>query len=167
MSSRSRAARPRVCPRGPWLSREDVPGRKSELIREQEVLLLGALRRTGVRVLVLSLRKHEPRITSAMASCALKAVYMSGRAVVPGLMEVPGWTIRPFITFIIFDLDLGCLVAQVVNNSPANSGDTRDVGSIPGSGRSPGKGNGNPLQYSCLENPWTEQPGGLQRVRHE
>ena len=36
---------------------------------------------------------------------------------------------------------------------PANAGDTRGVGSIPGSGRSPRGGNGNPLQYSCLENP--------------
>ena len=35
----------------------------------------------------------------------------------------------------------------------ANAGDTGDVGSIPGSGRYPGGGNGNPLQYSCLENP--------------
>ena len=34
-----------------------------------------------------------------------------------------------------------------------NAGDIRDVGSIPGSGRSPGGGHGNPLQYSCLENP--------------
>ena len=33
----------------------------------------------------------------------------------------------------------------------------RDLGSIPGLGRFPGKGNGNPLQYSCLENPWTEE----------
>ena len=39
----------------------------------------------------------------------------------------------------------------VVKNQPANTGDTRDVGSIPGSGRSPGVGNGNLLQYSCLE----------------
>ena len=38
----------------------------------------------------------------------------------------------------------------VVKNPPANAGDTGDVGSIPGSGRSPGKGNGNPLQYSML-----------------
>ena len=41
----------------------------------------------------------------------------------------------------------------VVKNLPANVGDERDVGSIPGSGRSPEEGNGNPLQYSCLENP--------------
>ena len=41
----------------------------------------------------------------------------------------------------------------MVKNSPANAGDTEDVGSIPGSGRSPGGGNGNPLEYSCLGNP--------------
>ena len=40
----------------------------------------------------------------------------------------------------------------MVKNTPANAGDIRDVGWIPGSGRSPGEGNGNPLQYSCLEN---------------
>ena len=43
-------------------------------------------------------------------------------------------------------------MALMVKNPPANAGDTREVGSIPGSGRSPGIGNGNPLQYSCLEN---------------
>ena len=40
----------------------------------------------------------------------------------------------------------------VVKNPPANAGDARDTGSIPGLGRSPGGGPGNPLQYSCLEN---------------
>ena len=40
----------------------------------------------------------------------------------------------------------------VLKNSPANAGGTRDAGSISGSGRSPGRGNGNPLQYSCLKN---------------
>ena len=44
-------------------------------------------------------------------------------------------------------------VALVVKNPPANAGDLRDTGSIPGLERSPGGGNGNPLQYSCLENP--------------
>ena len=44
-------------------------------------------------------------------------------------------------------------VALVVKNLPANAGDIRDVGSIPGSGRSPGGGHSNPLQFSCLENP--------------
>ena len=40
-----------------------------------------------------------------------------------------------------------------VKNPPVNAGDAGDMGSIPGLGRSPGKGNGNLLQYSCLENP--------------
>ena len=41
----------------------------------------------------------------------------------------------------------------MVKNLPANAGDIRDVSSIPGSGRSTGGGRGNPLRYSCLENP--------------
>ena len=40
----------------------------------------------------------------------------------------------------------------IVKNPPANAGDTKDVGSIPGWGRYPGEGNDNPLQYSCWEN---------------
>ena len=61
---------------------------------------------------------------------------------------------------------------SVVKNLPDNAGDSRDMGSIPGSGRFPGEGNGNPLQHSCLENPWTEEPGGLgslesRRVGHD
>ena len=40
-----------------------------------------------------------------------------------------------------------------------------DLGSIPGMGRSPGEGKGKPLQNSCLENPWTEEPGRLQSMR--
>ena len=41
----------------------------------------------------------------------------------------------------------------MVKNPPANAGDIRDAGSVPGSGGSPGEGNGNTLQYSCLRNP--------------
>ena len=57
---------------------------------------------------------------------------------------------------------LGFLVAQwwiglpggsVVKNLPANEGDLRDAGSVPGTGRCPGEGNGKPLHYSCQENP--------------
>ena len=60
----------------------------------------------------------------------------------------------------------------VVKNLPANAGEAGGGGSIPGSLRSSGGGHGNPLQYSCLENPWTEEPGGLQstgshRVGHD
>ena len=44
-------------------------------------------------------------------------------------------------------------VTLVVKNLPANAGDVRDMGSVPGLGRSPEEGNGNPLQFSCLEIP--------------
>ena len=59
--------------------------------------------------------------------------------------------------------------SSVSKESACNTG---DLGLIPGSGRSPGEGNGNPLQYSCLENPRTEEPHGLQlmgshRVGHD
>ena len=47
-------------------------------------------------------------------------------------------------------------VALAVKNPPASAGEVRDVGSIPGSGRSLGGGHGDPLQYSCLENPRDE-----------
>ena len=52
----------------------------------------------------------------------------------------------------------------VVKNTPANSRDIKDTGSIPGSGRSPGEGNGNPLQYSYLGKP---MDGGLQYMGWE
>ena len=60
----------------------------------------------------------------------------------------------------------------VVKNLPANARDAGDLGLIPGSGRSPGGGNGNPLQYSCCENFMDRGAGGLQsirlqRVRHD
>ena len=60
----------------------------------------------------------------------------------------------------------------MVKNVPADAEVGRDAGLIPGSGRSPGGGHDNPLQCSCLESPWTEEPGGLQsvewqRVRHD
>ena len=60
----------------------------------------------------------------------------------------------------------------MVKNPPINAGDAEDVGSIPWLGRPPGGGHGNPLQYSCLRIPWTEESGGLQsmgsqRVGHD
>ena len=59
-------------------------------------------------------------------------------------------------------------MAQMVKNPPANAG---DLSSLPGSGRFPGEGNGNPLQYSCLENPkdggaWWATVHGVARVGH-
>ena len=52
----------------------------------------------------------------------------------------------------------------MLKTPPANAGDTGDKGPIPMLGRSPGEGNGNLLQYSCLENPMEEEPGGLQSM---
>ena len=63
-------------------------------------------------------------------------------------------------------------VVLVVKNPPANAGDIRDTGSIPGSGRFPGEGHDNPLQYSCLNNPmdrgaWWAAVHGVARVGHD
>ena len=68
------------------------------------------------------------------------------------------YSVEPLLlcpTCLLFSFDLNggaSLAAQLVKNPPANAGDTRHVDSIPGLGRSPGAGNGNPLQYFCLEN---------------
>ena len=60
----------------------------------------------------------------------------------------------------------------MIKNSPANAGDLRDASSIPGRGRYLGEGNGNPLQYFCLENPmdrgaWRATVYGVARVEHD
>ena len=55
-------------------------------------------------------------------------------------------------TYLLYSLG-SFLGGAVVKNPPANAGDTRDMDLIPGSGRSPGGRNGNPIQYTCLENP--------------
>ena len=67
---------------------------------------------------------------------------------------------------------MGFQVVLVVKNPLANSGDIRDVGSIPELGRSPRGGHGNPLQYSWLENPldrgaWQATVHGVIRVGHD
>ena len=61
---------------------------------------------------------------------------------------------------------------STVKNPPANAEDTRDAGSIPGSGRSPGEGNGNPPHYSCMVSPmergaWWATYMGSKRVGHD
>ena len=63
-------------------------------------------------------------------------------------------------------------VVLVIKNPPANTGDIRDWGSIPESGRSSEGGHGNPPQYSCLENPmdrgvWWTTASGAKSVRHD
>ena len=68
-------------------------------------------------------------------------------------------------------MDRGFPGGAVLRNPPANAGDSRDAGLIPGSGGSPGEGNGNPLSILAWKIPQTEEPGGLllvgsQRVGH-
>ena len=66
--------------------------------------------------------------------------------------------------------ELKCIDIHITEGFPGGSDykesscNVGDPGLIPGLGRSPGEGHGNPLQYSCLENPWTEEPGGLQSI---
>ena len=77
---------------------------------------------------------------------------------------------RPFFLFEASTLWSSFSGGSVVKNPPANAGDKGDSGSIPGSGKSPGGGHGNPLQYSCLENPmdrgalWTTVEGSQSQI---
>ena len=76
------------------------------------------------------------------------SLFPSFQHVAPGLPTLPGLK-----TVLNLGGGRNSHVVLVVENPPANARDNRDVGSIPGLGRSPGGGHGNPLQYSCLENP--------------
>ena len=78
---------------------------------------------------------------------------MKGQGLVPGTHPNPRSLVCPALQ-----------VGLVVKNPSANAGDIRDVGSIPGLGRSPGEGHGNLLQYSCLENPMDR--GALRMTVH-
>ena len=75
------------------------------------------------------------------------------------LIFYPSTVINLLITF-----NWASQVALVIENTSANVGDIRDVSLIPGLGRSPGEGHSKPLQYSCLENPTTEEPGRLKSI---
>ena len=67
-------------------------------------------------------------------------------------------------SFLVFVESINRKVAQTVKNSAYNMG---DLDSTPELGRSPGEGNGNPVQYSCWRIPWREEPDGLQSVRSQ
>ena len=71
---------------------------------------------------------------------------------------------QPQVTGRLYGTRESSQVALVVKNPPANAGDVKDAGLIPGSGRSPGGEHGNPLQCSCLENPLDRGAGGLQSL---
>ena len=72
------------------------------------------------------------------------------------VIHIYSFFFRTFFSIMVYHwiLSIGASqMAPVVKNLPARAGDVRDVGSVPGSGRSPGRGHGNPPQYSSLENP--------------
>ena len=77
----------------------------------------------------------------------LKILYLATRAFMPGVYLC----VRAY--FLLLGRHKGFPGGAVVNNPLTNAGDTGDASLIPGSGRSLGGGNGNPLQYSCLKNP--------------
>ena len=77
-----------------------------------------------------------------------------------------------YVTYIYIYIYMGFPGGTVVENLFANAGDTGDLGLIPGLGRAPGEGNGNPLSILAWKIPWTEEPGGpqsmgLQTVGHD
>ena len=71
---------------------------------------------------------------------------------------------EPVMLYAIVQAERASQVLLVVKNLPTNAGDLRDVGSSPVSRRTPGGGHGNPLQYSCLENPMDR--GAWQAIGH-
>ena len=75
---------------------------------------------------------------------------------------LPIFQIESFVSLIIIMGFPGSANGEVY--LPASAGDIKDTGLIPELGRSPGGGRGSPPQYSCLKNPWTEDPGGLQSL---
>ena len=86
-------------------------------------------------------------------------------------VQTPQWKSSNTTVIMLHELFLTCPFhsmgfpgGTVVKNLPANAGDTGVGGSILGLGRSPGEGNGNPLQYFAWGIPWTEEPGGLQSM---
>ena len=92
------------------------------------------------------------RPLSLAAGGCLLAVSSDGPSSVRDLWGAPGVPLRVPVSSAYKDAGASQL-ALVVKNPSANAGDVGDAGSIPGSGRSPGEGHGNPFQYSCLENP--------------
>ena len=79
-------------------------------------------------------------------------------------MEKVNWNSGPSLNYSLAKFQLGFPGGSVVKNLPAN---LRDVGSTPESGRYSGEGNGNPLQYSCLENPMNRGAWQLQSMRSQ
>ena len=85
---------------------------------------------------------------------------------------MPDPKIKTILKFVEFDFHMESLDFPGGSDRKESACSAGDLGSVPKLGRSPGEGNDNSLQYSCLENPWTEEPGrllsmGSHRVGHD
>ena len=101
---------------------------------------------------MLVFKLYQKCILDPPATCILSSVAC-----------VSNLTMLTPVAAVFFFLNWASQVGSVVKNLPANAGDT---GLIPGSRRSPGEGNGNPLQYTCLGNPMDRGMWGRKKVRH-
>ena len=97
--------------------------------------------------LALLLLPEEINLSYSVGLLVTDFAYIYLRSISPSFCKILDWSKGSF--FVMSGFPGG----SVVKDLPVNSRDLRDMGSIPGSGRCPGVGNGNPLQYSCLENP--------------
>ena len=103
---------------------------------------------------------HIPLLLMSTAGRMLRCLSQTYRpCIIPvpssrsGTSDVAGKRIKRVYHSYDYSTSQLILIVQLVNKPPTNAGDTRNVGSIPGSGRSPGGESGNPLQDSCLMNP--------------
>ena len=109
-----------------------------------------------------SLLQHHSSKASILQCSAFLIVQLSHPYMTTGkTIALTRWTFANKVISLLFNM-LSRFGGSEVEASTSNVG---DLGSIPGLGRCPGEGNGNPLQYSCLENPWAEEPGRLQSTR--
>ena len=112
------------------------------------------------------------QVTQCKFPASLSGDTVFDHQMAPSLSCGPDAFPKPVATFdSLLPLTLTSQMALVVKKLPAKVGDIKDTGSIPGLGRSPGKGNGNPLQYFCLENPmdrgaWWATVHGSQIIEH-
>ena len=108
-------------------------------------------------------KKLTPRNTEVSSNCPITMInpYSSLKVSMTALLYVVLTSSHFFVIWSLKYLSLGPPQWLSGKESTCQTG---DVGLIPGSGRSPGEGNDNSLQYCCLGNPWGEEPGGLQSM---
>ena len=123
----------------------------------------------STRILVQLIHWTKEDMNQRYPSCRNRSHSFS--AAEPRQQRCHGWSFSPSVS-ICLSVSRGdhrasqvlLVVKKKKKNLPANTGEVRDVGSSPGSGRSPRRGHGNPLQSLAWRIPWTEEPGRLQTM---